>query len=165
MSFFYFSKPVRELRRRILYERSTWLCSSLASYASLLFWRPPVSGLIEMFLQRRAAAALCELAIESALENKCEHCQEACSSLPDQWARRRWSEKSITQDQLLLTVEDILKKEKNKKVIRLLLSTLYRFSFASSFTFHTTKPIFTLISVHCARVANFQGKKINTPML
>lgn len=64
----YFSKPVRELRRGILYERSTWLCNSLASYASLLFWRPPVSGLIEMFLQRRAVAALCEPAIETVLE-------------------------------------------------------------------------------------------------
>lgn len=33
----YFSNPVSELRRGILYERSTWLCSLLASYASLLF--------------------------------------------------------------------------------------------------------------------------------
>ncbi len=67
--FLYVSNPVSELRRGILCERSTWLCSSLASYASLLFWRPPVSGLIETFFsQRRAVAALCELAIETVLE-------------------------------------------------------------------------------------------------
>lgn len=34
--FLYFSRLVRELKSGILYKKSTWLCSSLASYASLL---------------------------------------------------------------------------------------------------------------------------------
>lgn len=46
--------------------------------------------------------------------NKSEHSQDTCSFLPGQWARRRSSEKSITGDQTLLTVEDILqRKEKS----------------------------------------------------
>lgn len=66
------SKHLRQLffplqpcqRRGRLCERITWFCNSLASYASLLFWRPPVSGLIEMFSQSRAS----ELSIETVLE-------------------------------------------------------------------------------------------------
>lgn len=51
-------------RRGRLCERITRVSTSLASYASLLFWRPPVSGLIEMFSQSQAS----ELSIETVLE-------------------------------------------------------------------------------------------------
>lgn len=51
-------------RRGRLCERITRFSTSLASYASLLFWRPPVSGLIEMFSQSQAS----ELSIETVLE-------------------------------------------------------------------------------------------------
>lgn len=67
------------------------------------------------FLQRRAVAALCELAIETVLEIRVRHSREACSPLPGQWARRRRSEKSIMKDQLLLTVEDVLQRKKEQK--------------------------------------------------
>lgn len=51
-------------RRGRLCERIARFSTSLASYASLLFWRPPVSGLIEMFSQSQAS----ELSIETVLE-------------------------------------------------------------------------------------------------
>lgn len=37
--------------------------------------------------------------------NESERCQEACSCLPGQWARRTRSEKSIREDQLLLALK------------------------------------------------------------
>ena len=70
MLFFFFISPSLSGNwgGGILDEKSPWLCSSLASHACLLFWRPPVSGLMEMFLQSRVVAALCELSVETALE-------------------------------------------------------------------------------------------------
>lgn len=61
----FFFPPLQSCQRRGRWcERITRFCNSLASYASLLFWRPPVSGLIEMFSQSRAS----ELSIETVLE-------------------------------------------------------------------------------------------------
>lgn len=90
-----------------MYERSTWLFSSLASYASLLFWRPPVSGLIEMFLQKRAVAALCEPAIETVLEIKVSIVRRPVTLCQANEQEEEGVKKSITKDQLLLTVEEV----------------------------------------------------------
>lgn len=103
-----------------------------------------------MFLQRRVVAAVCELAIETVLEIRVSILRK-----PVTLCQANEQEEDGVRNQSQTSFNSRGHAEKKRtNAIRLFLSQAHMFicHFLSHVYFHPTKPVFTLISVHYARV-------------